>query len=369
MDKSLVTTNQNAKMALSKSKYLLNLTNTILDKKPSGSKFQFWLPNDSTLTRIQMRAIDSNESILCLAHDISTTFICFIKRLAKLMNQEKKCLLIIESEFLRFIVKEKLEDRIIACCSLDEAINKSPIKKYDEILVYDGRDISINSYKILKEITNDLSISASYNTQQINNREKATNEEEILQVFPNLNRFEFDDIFRGPYEIYKFVIQFVPNSARVNEQLERKNSGADKPFLWLINNFQKEIEIIVGTIIDENPTENIAIVLPYGKNEISYNLSVQKYFKALSKECSCSKYYDGIKLKKLYHLVITTYDDVKFVDFDIVILPEFDKVKKILDGETIFNAICSAKNQLHIFQKNYNEEYDDLVEIIDNRKM
>jgi len=38
-----------------------------------------------------------------------------------------------------------------------------------------------------------------------------------------------------------------------------------------------------------------------------------------------------------------------------------------LDDETIFSAICSAKNQLYIFQENYDEEYDDLVEIIDNR--
>ena len=59
INKKLVITNQSAKVALNKSKSLLDLTNTILDNKYSGSKFQFYLPVDSHLTRTQIRAINS----------------------------------------------------------------------------------------------------------------------------------------------------------------------------------------------------------------------------------------------------------------------------------------------------------------------
>ena len=43
--------------------------------------------------------------------------------------------------------------------------------KYDEILVDEGQDLSLNTYKILKELTPNLSISAD-NAQRINNKEK-----------------------------------------------------------------------------------------------------------------------------------------------------------------------------------------------------
>jgi len=353
MDKSLVSTNQNAKVALSKSKYLLNLTNTILDKKPSGSKFQFYLPANAHLTRNQRVAINCQTPISIFVYDIFANKMaldCFIERLQQATN--KKVLFVAESEFLRFNLKETLQ-KYDCIYSLEEVRKKVHTEIYDEILVYDNYDIEALVY--LKKKCINLSFLV------VN--------DEYLKYFPDNKVFIFDKIFLLSYEIFNFAIQFTPNDSKLLDNLKQRNSGADKPSLWLSHIFEEEIKIILGTIIEENPLDNIAIVLPYGENEKSYHLSVQKYFKALSKEYSCSKYYNGIKLKKLYHLVITTYDDVKFVDFDIVILPEFDKVKKILDGETIFNAICSAKNQLHIFQENYDEEYDDLVEIIDNRKM
>ena len=103
--------------------------------------------------------------------------------------------------------------------NLEYTVNmlKSKNKIYDEILVDEGQDLSINTYKILKELTPNLSISAD-NAQQINNKEEASTEEEILKVFPNLQKFELDEIFRSAYELYRFAIQFVPNNARANDE-------------------------------------------------------------------------------------------------------------------------------------------------------
>ena len=353
INKKLVITNQSAKVALNKSKSLVDLTNTILDNKYSGSKFQFYLPIETDLARIQRRAIDSLEPISITTYNTfakKMALLCFVMRLQKLKYSSKKALIIVESEFLRFVLKEKVHNNDCIC-----SIKEVRDKLNDEILVCD--DYDTQTFLYLRDRSDCLSL--------------INNDEISRMYFSNNNRFEFDEIFLPVYEIYRFAIQFVPNNDRANDvtllqRLQRKNSGSDKPFVWIENDLSGILESIV-LIIDENPIDNIGIILPYVSDIENHNLSVEKYYKSISKEYACSKYYDGIKLKKLYNIVITTYDDAKLIDFHIVILPQFDKVKEIVDYETIFNTICSAENQLHIFQENYDEEYDDLVEIIDNR--
>jgi len=84
INKKLVITNQSAKVALSKSKSLVDLTNNILDNKYSGSKFQSYLPVDSDLTRTQRRAINSLEPISIITYNTfgkKMALLCFVMRL------------------------------------------------------------------------------------------------------------------------------------------------------------------------------------------------------------------------------------------------------------------------------------------------
>jgi len=325
LSKELVTTNQNSKLTLAKSKNLLDITSTILTKKSGGCKFHFWLPGVMSLTRIQRRAIDSNEPIFIASHSFTQNDVLnvFLQRLIKLTDLNKKGLLITNSELLLFLLKEKLENNALSfICSLEEAI-KIDNQHYDEILLFD-----------------------------------------ICIDIKTLKQFELDALFTVPYEIFNFARQFTStyNDVYFLERQKTRNSGTDKPMCYETDSFEKEIEIIIDTI-DENPIDNIIVCLPYRKNKNNYNLSVKKYFKALSKKYYCSKYYEGIKINKLYNVVITTYNDIKYIEPEILILPQFDKVKNIVDNETIFNAICSVKNQLYIFQETCNE-YEDLVEKI-----
>ena len=342
MDKKLVSTKQSAKVALNKSKSLFDLTNNLLDNKYSGHKFQFYLPIESNLTKNQRIAIDCQAPISIFIYDIfakKMVLNCFIKRQQNLMISNKKCLLVIESELLKFIIKEKLEDNQSVICNLEKTRKKINSETYDEILVYDKYDIETLLY--LKERCLSLSFLVF--------------DKEYLNYFPDNQVFTFDEIFLPSYEIFNLARQFTPNNSMFNdskllENLKKRNSGADKLICFEVSSFNQEIEIMKDAI-DVNPTCNIGIILPYTNDEKNHNLSVEKYYNAISKEYSCSKYYEGIKLKKLHNIVITTYDDAKFIDFDIIILPKFDKVKKIVYNETIFSTICSAENELHIFQE------------------
>lgn len=175
---------------------------------------------------------------------------------------------------------------------------------------------------------------------------------QYINYFPDNKIFQLDELDLPPFEIFDFARQFVPNNLQWENKdflnkLQQKNSGADKPFVYEVNSFAEEIEII-SEIIDENPVNNIAILLPFGKDENNFHLSVEKYYQILRKNTFVTKYYSGITIFKLSNIIVTTFDDIKYVDFEIVIIPKFNKIKEIVDNEKIFISMCSGKNQLYL---------------------
>lgn len=359
-------------------------------------KFQFWLPTEGNLTRIQRRAIDSQEAIFLSGVPGTGKTVVSIKRLQNTAQKGKKGIIFTYGKLLRKTIEEKLENnpkmpvdnihnwmwniqgdiqkRLFNVMTIDENINstvqlfKSKGISYDEILVDEGQDLSINTYKILRELTPSLSISAD-DAQQINNREEATNEEDILELFSDLRKFELDDIFRSAYEIYSFAIQFVPNNARANdstllERLKRKNSGADKPFVYLENNLDGVYQSIKD-IIDENPTDNIGILF-------EKMIHVDEFSRNLSDEYDVSKYRNqDIIPSELKNIIITTFKSAKGIEFDIVIIPYFSDATKDRPEEYYVGA-TRAKNQVHFLaikdipkiMMHFNK---DSYELVDNR--
>ncbi len=359
-------------------------------------KFQFWLPTNANLTRMQRQAIDSEEPIfLCGVPGTGKTVVS-IKRLQNTADNGKKGIIFTYGKLLRKTIEEKLENnskmpvenihnwmwesqgngkrRYFEVMIKDENINstiellKSKGKIYDEILVDEGQDLSLNTYKILKELTLGLSISAD-NAQQINNRNEATNEEKIIELFPSLRKFELDVVFRSAYEIYRFAIQFVPNSKRANdsillERLKRNNSGADKPFVWLENDLNSVYNSIKD-IIDENPTDNIGILF-------EKILHVDEAEKKISQDYDVSIYHNQEVIpSQLNNIIITTFKSAKGVEFDIVIIPYFSDGAMNIPEEYYVGA-TRAKNQVHFLAiKNIPKimaHFDsNTYELIDNR--
>lgn len=359
-------------------------------------KFQFWLPTN--LTRIQQRAVDSREAIFLSGVPGTGKTVVSIKRLQNSSASNKKSIIFTYGKLLKKTIEEKLNndltmpvdnihnwmwnlqdswnkkhlDVLINNDNLENTISiiKSKGIKFDEILVDEGQDLSINTYKIFKEISQKLSISAD-NAQQINNKNEASTEEDILKLFPNIKTFELDEIFRSAYELYRFAIQFVPNNARANneallERLKIKNSGADKPLVYIESNLNSMYETIKD-IIDENPTDNIGILF-------EKVLHVDEFASVLSKEYELSTYHSIQKVvpSELKNIIITTFQSAKGIEFDIVIIPYFpDGAKNVL--EEYYVGVTRAKNQAHILGINeipkiMNNFDKNTYQLIDNRK-
>jgi hypothetical protein len=340
MSDNFTTINHNAKQALENSKKLIDLTSKILSIENTEvcAKFEFYLP--TILTRIQTRASHSYKSIIIVVDNffvLKYSLQCFIHRLIG----KKNSLLIIESKFLCFIIKQKLNTDKQNVCTLDES-SQYDLKSYDEVLLFGN--YTLDTLLALKDKTNNLSLT--------------TNRVDNIRYFPNNVVFEDDEIYLPAYEIFDFARQFLPDDSTYNNQIllekcKQKNSGADKPYQFVVDNFQEEIDILFD-IFDENITDNITIYLPYGNSAKEYDLTVEKYYKAISKKYNCTKYYDGIELQNICNIIVTTFDAIKYLDFDVVIIPQFQKVLGTITGDTLFEAMCSAKNQLYTIDRKSN---------------
>jgi len=357
------------------------------------ARFQFWLPKltgKGGLTRVQKRAVDESKPIFLSGVPGTGKTVVSIYRLKNSDNG----ILFTYGKLLKKTIQEKIDDEKYPVDNIhhwlwnqqgeyrknlevmvdDEHRNdtvrllRSKGAKFDEILVDEGQDLSIETYKMLGQLTDKLSISAD-NAQQINNKEKATNEEEIQQFFPNLRRFELDEIFRSAYELYKFAIQFVPNNARAHnatllERLERKNSGADKPLAYIEPNLDGMFET-VRDILDNNPTDNIGILF-------EDTVDIKTFAKELSNDYEISVYHSEVKVPdNLHNIILTTFKSAKGIEFDVVIIPYF-KDRTRYTPEEYYVGVTRAKNQVHFLSigeipgiiKGFNT---DTYELIDNR--
>ena len=355
-------------------------------------KFQFWLAPTTKLTRIQRRAIDSREPIFLSGVTRTGKTLISIYRLKKIKNS----ILFTYGKLLKKTIEEKLNDKSYPVDNIHhwmwnkqngykqelETItdNDSNIAstvemlqsqgvKYDEILVDEGQDLSIGTYKILSQLTQKLSISAD-NAQRINNRKEATTEDEIQKLFPNLKKFELDVVIRSAYELYNFAIQFVPYNARAHdttllERLKRKNSGADKPFVYIEPNLNGMFET-VRDIINENRTDNIGILF-------EKILNVDEFTRELSKDYEVSSYHSLLKSvpDELKNIIITTFKSAKGIEFDIVIIPYFPQYAKNV-AEEYYVGATRAKNELHFLSigkiAEIIKDFDpDTYKLVDNR--
>ncbi len=342
MANDLIVINQNSKIALEKTKNLLKKTNMILKKKSGGSKFQFWLP--SIVSRLETKAINSRHPVMLIAFSLRRSLSIFIARIRNLACIGKKNIMVTESNFLKFVVQEKIENNTFIICNIDEVKIQNSSEMYDEIFIYDNYDIATL-----------ITLKNKYPSLSLVNYDNYSWNKYAEKIFEDTNKFINDETtFLFSYEIYDFAKELLSENSQFNnlsflENLKKENLGTDQLYIYEDVSFENVLKVI-QEILDYCPTDNIGILLPYGKDEDNYDLSVEKYHKEISEQYHCTKYYTGIKLKTLYNIILTTYDEAMYIDFDILILPQFDKVKQTLNHDTVFSAICSTERELHVFQ-------------------
>lgn len=202
----------------------------------------------------------------------------------------------------------------------------------------------------------------------------STTQEELEEIFPDNVSYVLDKNFRCTQEIMQFARQAFPLAAISYYMINNIDRHGDRPSL-LIGNWgpredtpDNEIGAILQIIEDlRNDMENIAILLPWKS-------SVQKYASALEDDVDDFSYYyedsnifpNGCPPLKNVH--ITTFKSAKGLEFDTVIIPDFNKMASIVgsynvDWQDFYVGCTRARSNLFLFSNNNLPSLNGVVDI------
>lgn len=190
-------------------------------------------------------------------------------------------------------------------------------KIYDEIIIDEAQDVGIEKYNLLKQLTPMVSYSADDN--QILYPANSVTEKELKDVFVSNKNFTLHENFRNTVELVQFV-----RSIFQTRLISTGKSNGPKPSLICSDGDLDVQRKIVFDIINtfKSDTHNIAILVPL-------TAQVDEWFKILKdKGIKCSKFTNTeTEIGIIENIHVTTFKSAKGLEFDTVILPDFDKFR------------------------------------------
>ncbi len=225
-------------------------------------------------------------------------------------------------------------------------------KPYDEIIVDEAQDVGKDKYDAIKEYSNLITYGAD--DQQIVYPSNGMNQAVLAELFPNNIEYLLDENFRNTFEIMSFIKWVFPNNLIDQndvDSLPGKGRNGPLPIYHNCNGRQDlEIKIILEIIQRfESDTHNIAVLVPFKKNVEYYHGELVK--KGINASSYQSEDADFEELKNIH---VTTFKSSKGVEFDTVIIPNFDKRNYILGWSHLisendyFVALSRAKRNLFL---------------------
>ena len=224
-----------------------------------------------------------------------------------------------------------------------------------ELLIDEGQDLEERIYQSFPKIFGRLTVGADDDHQA---RGGVGASEHVIRrhLQISLNDFQLQFNYRNSFQIYDFARHFVPNSPKANDtqtldELKRHKGTGDKPEVLKFDTKQQMLDRL-KTIIDNNRAGfNIGILFPYPNQ-------VEDYYQLVHKmtDGDCSKYYSEMsKAEKeatendLKNVLVTTFISAKGMEFDIVIMPEFQSTTNTPEERKKYYVGCTrAKSRLVI---------------------
>jgi len=313
-----------------------------------------------------------------------------IYRLIRLLNSKRRVILLIYNEMLRIAIKntaisngDDISDAVKglykwfyaetghyyarfenhsspSANELKSIMEQKDFKNrvYYELLVDEGQDLNQKFYKSFPHFFSRISVGADEAQKLYEHGGSEAIIQDILEEYDkfdeNVKTFPLEYNYRNTYSTINFARQFVPNNAMANmskmlNDTFSRNKG-EKPDVRILKsrtNHELEIKRLIENLTGEGV--NIAVLLSTG-GEVDnyYNLIKEKF------NNECSKYYNRmhntdkrIVAGNLKNILITTFHSAKGMEFDYVILPEFNAAE-LGKNNHYYVASTRAANQLYI---------------------
>jgi superfamily I DNA/RNA helicase len=185
---------------------------------------------------------------------------------------------------------------------------------YGEIIIDEAQDVELAKYQLLNQLTEMVSYSADDN--QMLYPSKGVTEVELQNLFTSNSSYNLIENFRNTTEIVQFVKSMFP--LRLISQ--GKESGPAPTIICSDGDSNLQNKILLELIENfKSATHNIAILVPL-QNQVNswYNF-------LNSNNIKCSKFVtnDG-DIGVIENIHITTFKSAKGLEFDTVILPDFN---------------------------------------------
>ncbi len=235
-----------------------------------------------------------------------------------------------------------------------EALNRTNLaqERGHELIIDEGQDFNIKVYNSLTQFFDKITIGADQ-AQQVHPDRGADVDEivESLETLGDIHRVLLEFNYRNPFEIYYFARQFVPDDDTANnpttiDQLREDNEGnADIPVVFIFNT-QEELNTRLRQLIQDNIEFNIAVLLNHTEDVDRYHNII-----ATGLGINCSKYHsrmNGSQIQEvennLLNILVTTFISAKGMEFDVVIIPDFQAAESEYKNQYYVGCTRAIRN-------------------------
>jgi len=321
--------------------------------------YYFNLPIITQLTTGQQAAVDETDPLaLSGGPGTGKSVVCLWRHIRNYATGSKKSLLLTYTKTLEHYLRQSAYSQNQESAeNIDRtfwwlAHNASD---YDEIIIDEGQDISIDKYIRIKEFSEDVSYGAD-DAQSL--YKEGCTPEQLINLFPNNEEYTMHQNFRNSKEILKFTRTIFPNFFISQNTINNSIETGLKPIMKITGwDTDEELKQIMGIINDfSGDTHNIGILVPSQK-------SVNKYFNLIKEELDadeeCTKYESDMDdFEGLSGIHVTTFKSSKGTEFDTVIIPNFDSFDWMINNtdriseKDYYVAFTRTKTNLFLICKN-----------------
>ena len=337
--------------------------------------YYFQLPTQTDLTYAQQSAVNETRPIALSGGPGTGKSVVSLWRHINCHNRGINSLLLTYTVSLREYLKQSARTQAPAAASAvyTSIAGQSKCSRYDEVIIDEAQDQDAEYYRQIKDMCDKVTYGAD--DSQIAYPDHCCRNSEFRELFPTNVRCILDQNFRSTYYIMSFVKQAFPNafiSQDVLDDLMDRGRMGSKPNYMVYHDGGFGLESIKQkqAILDiirrfRGNTHNIAILVPWKKD-------VQKYVDMLEAEgySDYSYYYEGCPdgMAGIENLHVTTFKSAKGLEFDTVIIPDFDKYPRIcgnynIDWNDFYIGVTRAKINLYLLSSQSNPSYASTVNI------
>lgn len=273
-----------------------------------------------------------------------------------------------------------LKQYLKACChiqNISAATNvgtlyrNKPTNNWDEIIVDEAQDMSTDYYH---EIIKFGPISYGADDSQILYPEHCSRQVDLNNIFSENINYTLDKNFRNTQRIMQFAKTAFPNAnipIAIIQGLE--NNIGEKPILLISNGNRYDIsndkqndaiERIVNSFRADD--HNIAVLVPWRKDAQAFEgiLKIRKIEHSIFYEDQ-ERFPEGCE--DIDNVHITTFKSAKGLEFDTVIIPNFDIITRLpvytCLWEDLYVACTRAKSNLYLISNYDLPLLNNVVEI------